>query len=123
MSAAKQLAGAGEKAQIERGIARDPEGAQGDLPDPGRGLIRVGRGPIGGYCAGTASHDHDDTALLERRERRPAHGPIIETVGLTKTYAGTDFRAVDGLNLRSERVRSSVCSGPTARARRRRSAC
>ena len=28
--------------------------------------------------------------------------PIIETVGLTKTYAGTDFRAVDGLNLRVE---------------------
>ncbi|HWF16692.1 MAG TPA: ATP-binding cassette domain-containing protein [Acidimicrobiales bacterium] len=27
-------------------------------------------------------------------------GPIIETVDLTKTYAGTDFRAVDGLNLR-----------------------
>ena len=26
--------------------------------------------------------------------------PIIETVSLTKTYAGTDFRAVDGLNLR-----------------------
>ncbi len=26
--------------------------------------------------------------------------PIIETVGLTKTYAGTDFRAVDELNLR-----------------------
>ncbi len=26
--------------------------------------------------------------------------PIIETVGLTKTYTGTDFRAVDGLNLR-----------------------
>jgi ABC-2 type transport system ATP-binding protein len=26
-------------------------------------------------------------------------GPIIETVGLTKTYAGTDFRAVDELNL------------------------
>src|SRR3984957_13258268 len=25
--------------------------------------------------------------------------PIIETVGLTKMYAGTDFRAVDGLNL------------------------
>src|ERR1700689_4599016 len=25
--------------------------------------------------------------------------PIIETIGLTKTYAGTDFRAVDGLNL------------------------
>jgi ABC-2 type transport system ATP-binding protein len=25
--------------------------------------------------------------------------PIIETVGLTKTYSGTDFRAVDGLNL------------------------
>jgi len=37
----------------------------------------------------------------------PPHGaapgdgtPIIETVGLTKTYAGTDFRAVDGVNLR-----------------------
>jgi ABC-2 type transport system ATP-binding protein len=27
------------------------------------------------------------------------HVPIIETVGLTKTYPGTDFRAVDGLNL------------------------
>jgi ABC-2 type transport system ATP-binding protein len=26
--------------------------------------------------------------------------PIIETVGLTKTYPGTDFRAVDELNLR-----------------------
>ena len=33
----------------------------------------------------------------------PANGmPIIETVGLTKTYAGTDFRAVDGINLRVE---------------------
>ncbi|HEX4433560.1 MAG TPA: ATP-binding cassette domain-containing protein [Acidimicrobiales bacterium] len=30
----------------------------------------------------------------------PGEGtPIIETVGLTKTYSGTDFRAVDGLNL------------------------
>jgi ABC-2 type transport system ATP-binding protein len=30
----------------------------------------------------------------------PGHGtPIIETLGLTKTYSGTDFRAVDGLNL------------------------
>ena len=28
--------------------------------------------------------------------------PIIETVGLTKTYSGTDFRAVDDLNLRVE---------------------
>ena len=28
--------------------------------------------------------------------------PIIETVALTKTYSGTDFRAVDGLNLRVE---------------------
>ncbi|HEX3793297.1 MAG TPA: ATP-binding cassette domain-containing protein [Acidimicrobiales bacterium] len=28
------------------------------------------------------------------------HPAIIETVGLTKTYPGTDFRAVDGLNLR-----------------------
>jgi len=31
----------------------------------------------------------------------PDHGvPIIETVGLTKTYQGTDFRAVDELSLR-----------------------
>src|SRR5271165_2323526 len=31
----------------------------------------------------------------------PGRGvPIIETVGLTKTYSGTDFRAVDDLNLR-----------------------
>ena len=29
----------------------------------------------------------------------PGDATIIETVGLTKTYAGTDFRAVDGLNL------------------------
>ena len=28
--------------------------------------------------------------------------PIIETVGLTKTYSGTDFRAVDELSLRVE---------------------
>ncbi|MGA3149904.1 MAG: ATP-binding cassette domain-containing protein, partial [Acidimicrobiales bacterium] len=26
--------------------------------------------------------------------------PIIETIGLVKTYPGTDFRAVDGLDLR-----------------------
>ncbi len=30
----------------------------------------------------------------------PDVAPIIETVGLTKTYSGTDFRAVDELNLR-----------------------
>jgi ABC-2 type transport system ATP-binding protein len=30
----------------------------------------------------------------------PGIRPIIETVDLTKTYPGTDFRAVDGLNLR-----------------------
>ena len=30
----------------------------------------------------------------------PENGaPIIETAGLTKTYPGTDFRAVDELNL------------------------
>ena len=35
--------------------------------------------------------------------RAPGDGtPIIETVDLTKTYSGTDFRAVDGLNLRVE---------------------
>jgi ABC-type multidrug transport system ATPase subunit len=32
----------------------------------------------------------------------PGDATIIETVGLTKTYAGTDFRAVDGLNLQVE---------------------
>jgi ABC-2 type transport system ATP-binding protein len=33
----------------------------------------------------------------------PGNGtPIIETVDLTKTYSGTDFRAVDGVNLRVE---------------------
>jgi ABC-2 type transport system ATP-binding protein len=31
---------------------------------------------------------------------RDGKAPIIETVGLTKTYPGTDFRAVDELNLR-----------------------
>ncbi len=31
--------------------------------------------------------------------RSTATAPIIETVGLTKTYQGTDFRAVDELNL------------------------
>jgi ABC-2 type transport system ATP-binding protein len=30
----------------------------------------------------------------------PTARPIIETLDLTKTYPGTDFRAVDGLNLR-----------------------
>jgi ABC-2 type transport system ATP-binding protein len=29
----------------------------------------------------------------------PAGKPIIETIGLVKTYPGTDFRAVDGLDL------------------------
>ena len=29
----------------------------------------------------------------------PLRRPIIETVGLTKVYAGTDFRALDGLDL------------------------
>ena len=36
----------------------------------------------------------------EHDGRGPDAGPIIETVDLTKTYTGTDFRAVDGLNLR-----------------------
>ncbi|HEV3132275.1 MAG TPA: ATP-binding cassette domain-containing protein [Acidimicrobiales bacterium] len=40
----------------------------------------------------TATTAHDGTA--------PDGGAtIIETIGLTKTYSGTDFRAVDGLNL------------------------
>ncbi len=42
------------------------------------------------------------TATPHRRDRVPPDGetPIIETVGLTKTYSGTDFRAVDQLDLR-----------------------
>jgi ABC-2 type transport system ATP-binding protein len=40
------------------------------------------------------------TASVPLDGARPAPGPpIIETVDLTKTYPGTDFRAVDGLNL------------------------
>ena len=42
------------------------------------------------------------TAISTATSRNgPAPGtPIIETIELTKTYPGTDFRAVDGLNLR-----------------------
>jgi ABC-2 type transport system ATP-binding protein len=41
------------------------------------------------------------TTATPLRGALPGDGtPIIETLGLTKTYSGTDFRAVDGLNLR-----------------------
>jgi ABC-2 type transport system ATP-binding protein len=42
------------------------------------------------------------TSTATPLERAAPHdgAPIIETVGLTKTYDGTDFRAVDALNLR-----------------------
>jgi len=41
------------------------------------------------------------TAATPRDGAPGEHGaPIIETVGLTKTYQGTDFRAVDQLSLR-----------------------
>src|SRR5579862_2116965 len=40
------------------------------------------------------------TTAQTHRGADPAVKPIIETVDLTKTYPGTDFRAVDGLNLR-----------------------
>ena len=45
---------------------------------------------------------HDDRCHPAARtdRRRCGAEPIIETVGLVKTYPGTDFRAVDGLNLR-----------------------
>ena len=40
------------------------------------------------------------SAAISLDRATPAGGaPIIETVGLTKTYPGTDFRAVDELNL------------------------
>ncbi|HVA06761.1 MAG TPA: ATP-binding cassette domain-containing protein [Acidimicrobiales bacterium] len=39
----------------------------------------------------------DSARVQTSAEAEPA--PIIQTVGLTKTYAGTDFRAVDELNL------------------------
>ena len=43
------------------------------------------------------------TTALPLDGASPGDGtPIIETVGLTKTYSGTDFRAVDGVNLRVE---------------------
>ena len=38
--------------------------------------------------------------------------PIIETAGLTKTYAGTDFRAVDGLDLEVSRGEVFGLLGP-----------
>ena len=41
------------------------------------------------------------TTTTSRDGASPENGaPIIETAGLTKTYPGTDFRAVDELNLR-----------------------
>ncbi|HEY6472142.1 MAG TPA: ATP-binding cassette domain-containing protein [Acidimicrobiales bacterium] len=40
------------------------------------------------------------TAPASTLDAAPGTKPIIETVDLTKTYPGTDFRAVDGLNLR-----------------------
>jgi ABC-2 type transport system ATP-binding protein len=49
-------------------------------------------------------HDSTMTTSLDSApaaDAPPGSAPtIIETVGLTKTYPGTDFRAVDGLNLR-----------------------
>jgi ABC-2 type transport system ATP-binding protein len=39
------------------------------------------------------------TAAATLEGHRPDGGPIIKTEGLTKTYPGTDFRAVDELNL------------------------
>ena len=48
---------------------------------------------------------------------------IIETIELTKVYAGADFRAVDSLDLTVHRARSSACSAPTAPARRRPRGC
>ncbi len=55
----------------------------------------------------------------------PAGGaPIIETVGLTKTYPGTDFRAVDELNLSVGTGEVFGLLGPErCRERPRRSAC
>jgi ABC-2 type transport system ATP-binding protein len=44
----------------------------------------------------TSEGPQASTSLADRS------GGIIETVELTKVYAGTDFRAVDGLNLRVE---------------------
>jgi hypothetical protein len=58
---------------------------------------------------------------LDGRSRHD-NAAIIETVGLTKTYPGTDFRAVDELNLRVGTARSSASSVPTGQAKPRRSA-
>jgi hypothetical protein len=53
----------------------------------------------------------------------PDARPIIETVDLAKTYPGTDFRAVDGLNLRVGTGEVFGLLGRTALARQRRSVC
>ena len=53
-----------------------------------------------------------------------AAADVIRTVDLTKAYPGTDFKAVDALNLtRAPRARSSACSARTAPARPRPPAC
>src|SRR5580698_10380484 len=43
------------------------------------------------------------TATIDAHAAPPSNGgaaqPIIQTIDLVKTYQGTDFRAVDGLNL------------------------
>ena len=42
---------------------------------------------------------------------------IIHTEDLTKVYAGTDFAAVDSLDLERRRGQILDCSGPTAPAK------
>ena len=55
------------------------------------------------------------------RNHDPGH-PIIDVSRLQKTYPG-DVEAVKAVDFRVAPERSSACSGPTARASRRRSAC
>ena len=49
--------------------------------------------------------------------------PIIRTAGLTKTYAGTDFKAVDDLDLEVQPGEIFGLLGPNGAGRRRPPGC
>ncbi len=81
---------------------------------------RSGRPPVDSLAGSTTMTATD----LDIDTNAVGSGAIVRTVDLTKVYAGTDFRAVDELNLvGAPRARSSVCSAPTAPARPRRRGC
>ena len=83
-------------------------------------------GTAGTVAAGTvAAAEPTDGKPRERRRRTVAEvlaevpaDAVIVARRLTKQYG--DFTAVDSLDLTIRAARCSACSGPTARARRRR---